>query len=84
MIHFISSNHNAHYQLDQQITRLKKMFLRYVNSDSRAVTEDPINFPTREEAQHNVNTRLISLFDNDNTQQDYGCNKVDTPNQDRD
>ena len=84
MIHFVSNNHTTYYQIDQQIVKLEKMFLSYVISYSSAIVEAPVNLLPRGEAQRNVNNRLISLFDYDNTQQDDGYNKLDTPNKDGD
>ena len=45
---------------------------------------NPIDFPTRDEAQYNTNTRLISLFDNGKTQRDDGYNTLDNSKQEGD
>ena len=60
------------------------MFLNYIVSDTYTSTSSPIKFLTREKAQHNTKTQLISLFDNDKTQHDDGYNKLDSSKQNGD
>ena len=82
MIHFVSNNHTAHYQVNAQIDKLEEMFSDHLTNSTTASYNTPINFPTRSERDDDINNNLISLFDNNNSNQAESYNKLTTKNAD--